>query len=154
MNSRFSMAAWLLWLALPFTALDYLRAWNHLPARVAIHFDLHWRANGWTSREGAFAMMLGTLLLVLVTFTITVLLAKRVGRPTFMPWLMLSFFYATTAFVCGMNHWILQYNLNARTLCQARPALAETSARILQSGIPRNFSPRLNDRERSTENWS
>jgi hypothetical protein len=31
---------WLTWLALPLTALDYWRAWDQLPTRMAVHFDI------------------------------------------------------------------------------------------------------------------
>ena len=44
---------WLMWLALPITALNYWRNWDRLPMRMAVHFDANWQPNGYTSREGA-----------------------------------------------------------------------------------------------------
>jgi uncharacterized membrane protein len=111
MGSRLSIAIWLLWLALPFTAADYWRVWDRLPQRVAIHFDINWQANGFTSRQGAFALMVGLITFLLVTFTVTLLLVQRAPKPSFMPWAMLVFFYATTIFVCAINHWMIAYNL-------------------------------------------
>ena len=50
----------LAWLALPLTALNFSRAWDRLPQRIAVHFDADWQPNGWTSREGASTLALGT----------------------------------------------------------------------------------------------
>jgi len=111
MNSRFSIATWLLWLALPLTAWDYWRVWDRLPQRVAIHFDINWRANGFTSRQGAFSIMVGMVAFLLITFTVTLLFVQRAPNPGFMPWVMLTFFYATAIFVCAINHWMIAYNL-------------------------------------------
>lgn len=115
MKPSFSFAIWLLWLALPFTALDYWRVWNQLPARMAIHFDINWRANGWASREAAFALMVGVVFFLVATFTIMLFLVRRAPNAAFMPWLVLAFFYATVIFVCGVNHWVIRYNLNQGT---------------------------------------
>jgi Protein of unknown function (DUF1648) len=100
-----------MWLALPFTVLDYWRASDQLPERMAIHFDINWRANGWTSRAGAFELMVGLMTFLLLTFTVAIFVTRRTPGTNFMPWLMLIFFYATIVFVCGVNHWIIRYNL-------------------------------------------
>ena len=104
-----------MWLALPFTVLDYWRVWDQLPGRMAIHFDINWRANGWTSRAGAFELMVGLMFFLLITFTVTIVFARRVPNASFMPWLMLAFFYAAVVFVCGVNHWVIRYNLGQTT---------------------------------------
>ena len=46
---------------LPITALNYWRAWDQLPARMAVHFDANWQPNGYTSREGALMLGLGIM---------------------------------------------------------------------------------------------
>ena len=115
MRSSLSIASWLIWLALPYTALDYWMVWDRLPARVAIHFDINWRANGWASREAAFGLMVGLMLLLLITFTITVFVIRRVPNAHFMPWAMIVFLYATIIFVCALNHWVIRYNLGTRS---------------------------------------
>ena len=115
MKSPYSLAVCLMWLALPFTALDYWRVWDQLPPRLAIHFDINWRANGWASREGAFGLMVGMIFFLLATFTITIFFVRRVPSASFMPWLMLAFFYATIVLVCAVNHWVIRYNLGRAT---------------------------------------
>ena len=42
----YTLATWLMWLALPITALNYWRVWDRLPARMAVHFDANWQPNG------------------------------------------------------------------------------------------------------------
>ena len=42
----FQVAVGLTWLALPLTALNYWRAWDRLPPRMAVHFDVNWQPNG------------------------------------------------------------------------------------------------------------
>ena len=66
----FQIVAGLTWLALalPLTALNYWRAWDRLPMRVAVHFDVNWQPSGWTSREGALMFALGTTTFLLVIF--------------------------------------------------------------------------------------
>ena len=67
----FKVAVVLMWLALPLSAWEYRSAWDELPARVAVHFDANWHANGYTSREGALYLGIGILVTMLVMFTVT-----------------------------------------------------------------------------------
>jgi len=60
---------WVLWLALPLTALNYWLSWNHLPARIAMHHDASGRPNGWASPDGARMFSLGFLLALLLVLT-------------------------------------------------------------------------------------
>jgi Protein of unknown function (DUF1648) len=115
MRPWFSIATGLIWLALPYTALDYWMVWDQLPARMAIHFDINWRANGWASREAALGLMAGLVVLLLITFTVTVLAVRRAPGAGFLHWAMLAFFYATIIFVCAVNHWVVRYNLGERS---------------------------------------
>jgi len=50
----------LMWVALVSTALNYRNAWDQLPARVAVHFDANWEPNGYTSKQGAVELGLGS----------------------------------------------------------------------------------------------
>ena len=115
MNKYQQLAIWLMWLAVPITAFDYWRVWDRLPARMAIHFDINWRANGWASREAAFGLSLGLVMFMLLVFTITSYVVRVSPIPRFMPWVLLAFFYASMIFVCAVNHWIVRYNLNGGT---------------------------------------
>ena len=115
MRPSLSIATWLMWLALPYVALDYWMVWDQLPARMAIHFDINWRPNGWATREAAFGLMVGVVLLLLITFTITSFAVRRAPSLGFLPWVMMAFFYATIIFVCAVNHWVVRYSLGERT---------------------------------------
>ena len=66
-----------MWLALPITALNYWRAWDQLPARMAVHFDANWQPNGYTSREGSLMLGLGIMAFLLVVFTVAGLMRER-----------------------------------------------------------------------------
>jgi len=112
MNKYQQLAIWLMWLAVPITAFDYWRVWDRLPARMAIHFDINWRANGWASREAAFGLSLGLVMFMLLVFTITSYVVRVSPIPRFMSWVLLVFFYASMIFVCAVNHWIVRYKLN------------------------------------------
>jgi hypothetical protein len=122
MRNYHQLGIWLMWLAVPVTALDYWRAWDQLPAEMAVHFDFHWRANGWASREAALGLGVGLVTFMLLVFTISSYVVRISPIPKFMPWVLLMFFYATIAFVCAVDHWIVRYNLNERMsgVCCAR----------------------------------
>jgi uncharacterized membrane protein len=116
MNGKFQLATWLLWLALPITALDYGMVWNDLPGRMAVHFDVNWRANGWASREAALQLGMGVVLFMLIVFTIASYVLRGKPVPNGVAWSLLAFFYATVVFVCAVNHWVVRYNVRERAM--------------------------------------
>jgi len=101
---------WLMWLVLPITALKYWRAWDHLPMRMAVHFDANWRPNGYTSREGAVMLGLGIMAVLLVLFTVGALIAHAL-KPV-AAWPMLLGFYVVLGFLWFGNNSIVEWNLN------------------------------------------
>jgi uncharacterized protein DUF1648 len=101
---------WLMWLALPITALMYWRAWDHLPMRMAVHFDANWRPNGYTSREGALMLGLGIMAVMLLFFTIGALAAHTL-KPS-AAWPLLIAFYVVLGFLWFGNNSIVEFNLN------------------------------------------
>jgi len=62
-GSAFKWLVVVMWLPLVTIALNYWRAWDRLPARMAVHFDANWQPNGYTSREGSLMLALGMLAL-------------------------------------------------------------------------------------------
>ena len=100
----------LMWLALPINALNYWRACDQLPARMAVHFDANWRPNGYTSREGALYLGLGVMAFLLVLFTVGALIAHAQKPSAF--WPMLIFFCAVLGFCWYGNYSIIRFNLN------------------------------------------
>jgi uncharacterized membrane protein YhdT len=104
-----------MWIAVPLTALDYWLAWDQLPARMAVHFNINWRANGWASREASFGFAMGVVVFMLVVFTVASYVARIPPVPEFMRWVSVAFFYGVLVFVCAVNHWVVRYNLSERT---------------------------------------
>ena len=100
----------LMWLALVTSALNYWRAWNQLPARMAVHFDANFEPNGYTSREGAAELGLGIMAVLLLLFTIAGLIAHQM-KPT-AAWPMLVVFYVVVGILWYGNYSILRFNLN------------------------------------------
>jgi uncharacterized membrane protein len=47
----YRMLTGLLWLSIPLMAISYMEVWHQLPLRMATHFDMANRPNGWMSRE-------------------------------------------------------------------------------------------------------
>jgi Protein of unknown function (DUF1648) len=111
-RSWYTTAIWMMWLALPITALNYWRAWDQLPARMAVHFDANWQPNGYTSREGALMLGLGIMAFLLVVFTVGgfILRAQR-SSPA---WPLLALFYVVLGITWYGNNRIVEYNLNAQ----------------------------------------
>jgi len=110
MNRNFyKPAIWLMWLALPLTALNYWRAWDRLPTRVAVHFDANWQPNGWTSRQGALMLALGIMAFLVVVFTVAAysVLIYKPGST----WPVLIVFYLVLSLLSAANNWIVQSNL-------------------------------------------
>lgn len=103
---------WLMWLPLISIALSYWRAWDHLPARMAVHFDANWQPNGYTSREGSLMLALGMLAFMQIVFTISALIV-RAQKPQ-AAWPLLALFYLSLGFFWYANNWIVEFNLNAQ----------------------------------------
>jgi Protein of unknown function (DUF1648) len=129
----FQIAVGMAWLALPLTALNYRRAWDRLPRRVAVHFDINWQPNGWTSREGALMLALGTTVFLLVIFTIACYAMRAAAVSSFARWSLVAVFYGALGFVYCVNNWIVDRSLNQQpsaslrklvVLCDRDPTLA------------------------------
>jgi uncharacterized membrane protein YhdT len=111
----FRAAAWFTWLALPLTAFNYWRSWDCLPGSMAVHFDINWQPNGWTSREGSLVLALGTTIIPLVIFSISsYVVGRRASVSGLSKWAMVVVFYTALCFVYLVNNWIVDRNLNSR----------------------------------------
>jgi hypothetical protein len=106
MNRKVIFAVLIAWLALPLTAFNYWRAWDRLPARIAVHFDVNWQPNGWTSREGALTLALVTTGVLLATFTFATFVASRKRTSVISLWAMIIVFYVALGLVYRVNKWI------------------------------------------------
>jgi hypothetical protein len=110
----FQTAIVLAWISLPLTALKYGSAWDRLPMRIAVHFDANWQPNGWTSREGARLLALGTTAFLLTIFTIAGYATARMSASSLSRWSMLAVFYVVLGLVYYVNSWIVDRNLSAK----------------------------------------
>lgn len=110
----FQIAVGLTWLALPLTALNYWRAWDLLPPRMAVHFDINWQPNGYTSREGSLMLALGTTAFLLLIFTIASYATGSASVSSLAKWSMVAVFYVALGFVFYVNNWIVDRNLSGQ----------------------------------------
>jgi Domain of unknown function (DUF1648) len=109
MNDRlYRSMVWILWLALPLTALQYWLVWNQLPARLATHFDVAGHPNGWMTRQTAMIFPLGMTLFLLIVFTAVL---SRVRKSEAGAWAVLGLSYVVIGVVCWGNHAVINYNL-------------------------------------------
>jgi hypothetical protein len=125
-------AIWLMWITLPITALNYWRAWDQLPARMAVHFDANWQPNGYTSREGSLLLALGITAFLLVVFTVAAY-AVSINQPS-AAWPILILFYISLSLCWLANHWVMQRNLRAGdqpphavSMCSSLPPVSTDS---------------------------
>ena len=110
----FQAFTWLMWLALPITAFRFWVAWDRLPLRMASHFDINGRPNGWMPREAAFYLALGLTALIVVVFTAVSYVAHKTHVPDAFSWSLLGFFYLVISFVYAGNSGVVQYNLDGQ----------------------------------------
>lgn len=134
-RSWHKLAILLMWLALPTSAWTYWHVWDQLPARMAVHFDANWHANGFTTREGAVKMGLGILVFMLVVFTIATLLISYVKPLAILPVLLIS--YVAVGFCWFGNYSIVKFNLNAQAahselVGATSPALSNSEQLVFQ----------------------
>ena len=110
----FRVLTWSMWLALPITAVRFWLAWDRLPLRMATHFDINGRANGWMLREAALYTALGVTALLVVVFTVISYVAHKTHVPDVFSWSLLGFFYLMIGFVYAGNSGVVEYNLDGQ----------------------------------------
>jgi hypothetical protein len=110
-NKAFQISTWLMWLALPLTALRFWLAWDRLPLRMATHFNANGQPNGWMPRESAFYVALGITAAMVAVFTAISYVAHRTHAPDAFSWSLLGFFYLVTGFVNAANNGVIRYNV-------------------------------------------
>ena len=117
----------LVWLALPAIAFVYAVSFNRLPSRVATHFDLSGRPNGWMSRPA----LLVFFLLVAASFAaLSAWLASRVRKPDATAWATLLLFYALAGMLVWVELQLIGYNQSGRPIT-AGPVLVAIAAAII-----------------------
>jgi len=110
----FKTCTWLLWLALPVTALRYWMVWDQLPASVATHFNAAGQPNGWMTRETSliFALVLTGFMLVVLTAVLYVIQMKNVSDA--FSWAFLAFCWLMMGLVYYGSASIIAYNLHGQ----------------------------------------
>lgn len=129
-EKRFQAMIWLMWLALPLTALRYWRVWDQLPVRMASHFDINGQANGWMSREVSLWFAMGFTALLLVIFTAVTYVAYRKHVPDRFAWALLGFFYLVIGMIYFIEGRVVEHSLNGRPV-EVTPVLILTPVAIV-----------------------
>lgn len=110
-RTLYRLFGWVLWLAVPVAALGVLTVWHQLPMRVATHFDLAGRPNGWMSPNGFLIFILAGLG---VTAALATFVMYRTSQPDLSAWTLLGFFYVMAGIFYGAADGIVNYNLYGR----------------------------------------
>ncbi len=104
-TASYAKRLWVLWLALPLTALNYSLCWKRLPAQIAMHYDASGRPNSWASPDGARTFSLGFLFFMLLVFTAVGYLVAYTRPDRAKPALILLFIAMGLVFVL-MNGFV------------------------------------------------
>jgi len=115
-RNLFRTLTWLLWLALPLTALRFWMVWDQLPVRMATHFKANWQPNGWMSREVALEFALGITAFLLVVFTIILLVAQKQEVTDAAAWTLLAFSCVVVGFLFAVNSKVVSYNTGEQSI--------------------------------------
>ncbi len=107
----YRLFSWVLWLGLPVAALRLFSVWDRLPIRLATHFDLAGRPNGWMTPNGFLVFILVTMT---ATAAISTIVAYRASQPDLSAWTLLGFFYVVVGILYGAADAIVNYNLYGR----------------------------------------
>lgn len=110
-RSLYRLFSWVLWLGLPVAGLRLFTVWDRLPMRLATHFDLAGRPNGWMSPNGFLAF---TLITITAIAGISTIAAYRASQPDLSAWTLLGFFYVVVGILYGAADGIVNYNLYGR----------------------------------------
>jgi uncharacterized membrane protein len=124
----------LVWLTLPINALNYRRAWDRLPSRMAVHFDVNRQPNGYASKERAAMLGLGILASALVLCTVAMLISRVLHPRASWPVLIVS--CVVLGFICYGNSSIIEFNLRARETHSELIGLHE-AIELCSTGQPR-----------------
>ncbi len=103
-----------MWLALPLSWMEYRQNWDHLPERMAVHFDADWHPNGFTSKQGALDLGLGIMAVLLVLFTVASFAIRAVKPQASWPALVIA--YVVLGVCWYGNHSIIKFNLNGQSV--------------------------------------
>jgi len=123
MNRKvFQLATVLLWLALPIVALQYRQAWDHLPVRMAVHFNAANQANGWMTRAQSLDFNLSMIAVALVVSTIVLIAASWRSVASF-AWVLLAFFAVLIGFLLSVNQAVIHYNVDGTPIHPERVVL-------------------------------
>ncbi|HSB75615.1 MAG TPA: DUF1648 domain-containing protein, partial [Terriglobales bacterium] len=114
MNRAFyRLFTWLVWLALPVAGLRLYMVWDNLPPRLATHFDLAGRPNGWMPPQAFLIFVLVVLGSTAAVATFTMI---RAQEPDLSAWTLLGFFYVVAGILYGAVDGIVNYNLYGRSV--------------------------------------
>lgn len=151
MNRRaFQFFTWLMWLALPLIALRYWQVWDQLPLRMATHFDVNGRANGWMTRDVSLWFALGITAFLLIVFTAILLIIHSQKVSDTASWALLVFFYFILGFTFFANNLVIEHNLYGKPV-ELRASLALIPLAII--GLLAVFLGAQRGQPLATQDW-
>jgi hypothetical protein len=109
----YRLLSWALWLAVPVTALRLVTVWDRLPMRLATHFDLAGKPNGWMSPQ-SFLILVVAVLSTMAALSLVAM--RRAVAPDTAAWTLLGFFYVIAGIFYGSADSIVRYNLYGRSV--------------------------------------
>jgi hypothetical protein len=116
----------LLWLAPLAMSLRSWQVWDRLPVRMASHFDLAGRANGWMLRTATLYFDLGFLVFMAALFSAVLYVVQNKYPFAKLSWALLAFFHAEIWTLVYMLDTTLAYNLDGRPI-EVAPLLIVTA---------------------------
>jgi hypothetical protein len=106
----------LLWLAPVAMGIRYAEVWNHLPLRMASHFDAAGRVNGWMPRDAALYFDLALLVFLAAVFTVVLLLVLTKYDLAKLSWALLIVLHAEMWALVNTLSSTLDYNIRGSAI--------------------------------------
>ena len=109
----YRVLAWLLWAALPLTAVRYWEAWDRLPATLIVRFDGNdfQRPVAFMTRGRLFIVEIGVITIVVSIASVIPMVVPKKSLPDVASWIGLTAFYAGVGLLLWCQNVRLQYLL-------------------------------------------
>ena len=131
MTRTWKLGIALLWLWPAAVALRYRLLWDHLPPRLATHFNAAGVPNGWMSPQESLYFSLGLMALVLAIATAVLMFVRK---PDGAAWALLGLFYVIAGVTYKIDDAVLGYNLG-RPLRITGPVVVLLAAIVIMIAV-------------------
>ena len=111
-RSLYKILSAMLWLAPAAIGYRFWLVWSRLPLRMASHFDMAGRANGWMPRETSLYFTVGFVAFLAMVFSIVLFAIEKKYGLAKLSWTLLAFFHLEIWAVVYCLNSTLDYNLD------------------------------------------